>query len=449
MRLQVTIRAFLLYLSLVIAAAAHAQVKPVIVRGNVYDKETKKPLSSISVKLLNSTIVTETNKKGAFELMVPRVKHISLLVSSVSWKKEVRELDLEDYRDTVNIYFYLKQETYLLDSVDIFAKTKPDTIFGSNKFSVIDFDFHEDRYILLTIDRKTDKPFVRLADEGQHILSSFPVPKEAGEIKELFHDFLGYTNVICKEAIFKVRVKGDKISLASLPVEDYNSMIRPVIDTINNQLLFSNYNRDFPMFSYMSYNVKDSSRKTLAEVEDPELMHAYRFEYYSLKPAEKLLARNLADEYGMDKHQVAALLTGFTHSMFYAPLYAPLYVIGDTIHVFDHYKDCLFHLDKNGKKIDSVKIGYHHPKNWREWKNVMLKDLVENSIYAVYDNNGHKYMKRISYRTGKEEGKYKLIHHSAEKIRIRDGYIYYVYRPFESQQEKFLYKEKIVLGDKS
>ena len=448
MRILFSIKSVLLLAFFLSGQAVFSQVKVIIVTGNVYDKETKKPLAGIAVKVQNSTIVTETNKKGQFELMVPKLKHLTLLVSSISYKKEIRELDLEDYKDTARVYFYLKQETYTLDSVDIFSKTKPDTVFGTNKFSVIDFDFHEDKYILLTVDRKTDKPFVRLADEGQHILSSFPVPKEAGEIKELFHDFLGYTNVICKEAIYKVRVKGDKISLASLPVEDYNSMIRPVIDTINNQLLFSNYSRDFPMFSYMSYNIRDSSRKTLAEVEDADLMHAYRFEYYSLKPADRLLARNLADDYGMDKHQVAALLTGFTHSMFYTPLYAPLYVIGDTIHVFDHYKDCLFHLDKAGKKIDSVKIGYHHPKNWRDWKNVMLKDMIDNSIYAVYDSNGHKYMKRINYRNGKEEGKYKIIHHSAEKIKIRDGYIYYVYRPFESGQEKFLYMERVVLDVK-
>jgi hypothetical protein len=124
-----------------------------------------------------------------------------------------------------------------------------------------------------------------------------------------------------------------------------------------------------------------------------------------------------------------------------------LFIVGDTMHVFDHYKDCLYHYDKKGNKIDSVKISYHHPKNWREWKNVMLKDRMDNLIYAVYNNNGHKYLRRISYRTGKDEGKYKVIHHSADKIKIRDGSIYYVYRPFESGQEKFLYKERLVLSN--
>ena len=75
----------------------------------------------------------------------------------------------------------------------------------------------------------------------------------------------------------------------------------------------------------------------------------------------------------------------------------------------------------------------------------MLKDLTVDNVFAVYSKDGRKYMKRINYRTGKEEGMYKIIHYSADRIKVRDNYIYYVYRPYESTQEKFLYKEKIIL----
>ena len=102
-------------------------------------------------------------------------------------------------------------------------------------------------------------------------------------------------------------------------------------------------------------------------------------------------------------------------------------------------------MNKNGIKIDSVSINYNHPKNWKEWKNKMLKDDIENLIYAVYEKNGHKYIKRISTQTGKEQGKYSLQFHSADKLKIHDGYAYYIYRPFESTQEKFFYREFIKL----
>lgn len=51
-------------------------------------------------------------------------------------------------------------------------------------------------------------------------------------------------------------------------------------------------------------------------------MHAYNFEYYSLKPKDKLQARRIAMYLKTDKHIVASLLSGFTKSMLYEPLFA-------------------------------------------------------------------------------------------------------------------------------
>jgi hypothetical protein len=70
-------------------------------------------------------------------------------------------------------------------------------------------------------------------------------------------------------------------------------------------------------------------------------------------------------------------------------------------------------------------------------------DKFENKVYAFFSKDGHHYLKQINHQTGKEVKTYKLKHHSAEKIKIKDGYVYYVYRPFDSTQEKFLYRERI------
>lgn len=431
---------------LLLASLCFSQKESVFINGKVFDRESKQALNNISVRINNSTLATETDNKGVFEFFIPKVKHVSLIFSSVGYKKEVRELEIEESDDTIKLSISLKKEEYLLKEFNISAKQKPDTVFGSQRFSILDFDFYEDNYFLLTEDKKTNAHSIKLADETQSVLHSLAIPEDAGKIKELYRDFMGYTNIMAEKKIYRILVRNDKLVLASLPVEDYNALVKPVIDTINSQLLFSNFSKDYPLFNYFSYNYSDSTKKEIHTIEDEELMHAYRFEYYSLKPKDKLLARNVAQEYGVDKHIAAAMISGFTQSMYYTPLFAPLYIVSDTICVFDHYKNSLFHYDKNGNKLDSVNITYHHPKNWKEWKNKMVKDLTEDKIYAVYDNSGHRYIKKINSNTGRDEGKYSIIHYSADKIRIRDGFIYYVYRPFQSLQEKYLYKEKIVLG---
>ena len=426
-----------------IVASLNAQ--NITVYGKVTDNATSKSLPFVSVQIQNSNYGANTNKNGSFSISVPTKKHLSVLFKLLGYTNRVKELDIEEGQDSILINVSLSQSYLSLDTFTVYGKVKPDTLVGAPDYSIFDFDFYEDKYILLTAEKTLENAQLKLADANGKILTTYFVPKEGGEAKEFYRDYLGYTNLVCKNYIYRINMYHDRFLLIPLKVEDVNAYIKPIIDTVNGKLIFTDYWKEYPLFNYLSYNETDSTKKQLLTIEDKELMHAYNFEYYSLKPKDKLEARRIAMDLKMDKHVVASLMSGFTRSMFYEPLFAPLYIIKDTICVFDHYKDKLYHLDKNGVKIDSISINYNHPKNWKEWKNKMLKDDIEDLIYAVYDKNGHKYIKQISTQTGKELGKYTLQFHSADKLKIHNGYVYYIYRPYESTQEKFFYRELITL----
>ena len=413
--------------------------------GNVIDGNTNKPLPYVAIQIQNSNYGTNTSKDGSFHFSIPAKKHISVLFKLLGYTSRVKEYDLNEDQDSLFVSINLNQSYSILDTFTVYAKLKPDTLVGSPKYSIYDFDFYEDKYILLTAEKTLEKSELKLADVEGKIITNYSVPKEGGQAKEFYHDYMGYTNLVCENYIYRINMYHDRFVLIPLTIEDVNAFIKPIIDTINGKIIFSDYWKDYPMFNYFSFNEADSIKSKLHTIEDKEMMHAYNFEYYSLMPKEKLTARRLAMEYKTDKHIIASLMSGFTKSMFYEPLYAPLYVIKDTINIFDHYKDLLYHIDKNGHKIDSIPIKYNHPKNWKEWKSKMLKDDINNLVYAVYEKNGHKYIKQISTQTGKDLGRYNLQFHSADKLKIHDGYVYYVYRPYESTQEKFFYRELINL----
>jgi hypothetical protein len=432
----------ILFISLAVAGRAQ---QPITIYGKVNDETGHKPLAGVAVQLQNSTYGTTTSNKGSFSFTIPYKKHLSLLFSYMGYTKRVKEIDVDEKQDSVYVSLSLSRAYAVIDTVAIYSTLKPDTLVGSPKYSVYDFDFYEDNFILLTATRSLKEAELKLADAGGKILTTYPVPKAGGEAKEFYHDYMGYTNLVCENFIYRINLYHDRFVLIPLGIQDVNTFIKPIIDTINGKIIFTDYWKDYPLFNYFSYTEKDSTKAQLLSIEDKELMHAYNFEYYSLKPREKLEARRLAMDLNMDKHVVASLMSGFTKSMFYEPLFAPLFIVKDTICVFDHYKDQLYHLDKHGVKIDSIAISYNHPKNWKEWKRLMLKDDIENAIYAVYEKNGHKYIKQISTQTGRDMGRYSLQFHSADKLKIHDGYAYYIYRPFESTQEKFFYRELIKL----
>ena len=76
----------------------------------------------------------------------------------------------------------------------------------------------------------------------------------------------------------------------------------------------------------------------------------------------------------------------------------------------------------------------------------MIKDKLEELIYAIYNGGGYTYVRQIKYRTGFIGKTTKLKFRFIENIKIEKGYVYYIYRPFESSQKRFLYKEKLAKG---
>lgn len=332
------------------------------------------------------------------------------------------------------------QKTYDLHPVTVTAERKVDTVFGTWKFSVADYEFYEDKLILLTFTRSMAHAEIMLVDAEQRVLSQFELPDVA---EKLFRDYQGNINAICESKVYRIKIIGNTIGLASLPVADFNAKIVPCIDTIGPDIYFSNYSRDYPEFTYYAFNTADSSLHPFKTVTDREELKSYNMEYYFLEPHDRFRASKLAEEYHVDKHRVAAVMSGVTNSIFYTPLYAPLFVFNDTVCVFDHYNDAILFYNKKYKQTDSVHIDYHHPKNWREWKHEVIMDKANHKAYALYQKDGFYYLQHIDLKTGKIIGSFKLSNPYVDRIRIKDDYVYYVYRPFESLQEKFVYKELI------
>lgn len=331
-------------------------------------------------------------------------------------------------------------KSYDLKPVTINSSKVADTAFGTWKFSVADFEFYGDRMVLLTYQRSLNHAKVMLTDGGNTIQSSVDIPDVA---QELYKDYQGYINVICDEHIYRLLFRSDGLHLGSLPVDDFRSYIMPCLDTLDRNIYFSNYSKDYPEFTYYSYQPSDSALIAMRTVTDQEQLRSYNMEYYFLPVHERFAASRMAREYGVDKHRIAAMMSGVTTSMYYTPLYAPLFVIRDTICVFDHYSNAIFKYDSRHHLLDSIPIQYHHPKNWREWKHRILVDEVTGDAYALYQKAGHYQLNHLNLSTGKITDSYTLLNPYVDRLKIRNGYAYYVYSPFETMQEFFVYRELI------
>ena len=418
-----------------------SQKSTIHIFGKVTDFDTKKPLSHVNIAVENTIIGTTTDKQGTFKLKVKNRNNFTLAFSYIGYEPFSKKVKANQLTDTLFINAELLFKPNVLDTFSVSSVSHPDTVFGSAFFSIADFEISQDKFIFLTYEKRLEKGSkVALIADEKTLISQVEIPAKA---KELFKDFLGNINVICENSVYSVTVEDKKIELTELPFEKFNSQLKPVVDTLEHKLVYSDYSPNLPHFDYYALNLLDTTKIHFKQVKDKPLEREYRFEYYYLKPKDKLMARKIAAKTGFDKHDVAAAMTNFSNSLYYQPLYAPLFVIDDTVMIFDHYENKLFKYDEFATLLDSVSINYHQLKSSLKWKRKVIKDEQNDKIYTLYEKNGYAYLRKIDTESGQPINNFKLFHRYVEKIKIKNDYIYYIYRPFESLQKKFLYKELI------
>lgn len=412
------------------------------ISGKVRDS-TGNILPGVNIYIDKTNTGTVTDTDGNYFLRIYKQPPFIIYYSHVGYETISKIISENIWRDSLVSDVTLKISPSVLPTHTVKAHATPDTIFASIEYNVADFEFYKDKLILLTYKNKIEKDAeVILADEKSTIICSKKVMFEA---KELFRDYQGNINVICRDTVFRISVKRDEIFFLSVDFKDFNELIRPCIDTIENNIIFSDYNSGYPAFSYYSFSAEKREVFSIRNIIDKPLMREFRFEYYFLPPKEKLKARRFAIQHNTDKHMVAAAMTGFQRSFYYTPLYAPLYVINDSILIFDHYENKLYYYNEYNEPVDSIAINYHRLKE-EKWEKNLLKDDYNNKIYSIYTKNGFYYLKKIDLSTGKIEFSFKLHHKYADNVKVKNDCVYYIYRPFESLQKKFLYREFIVSG---
>lgn len=415
----------------------------VLVRGKITNKETGAPISGANVMVRGSALGVTTNSKGEFKIRLWKSKAYKMAISHISYVNQFPAWNFDvTSKDTVYRNIALAPSPVVLDSFSVSSERKPEVVFKSTTISVADFELFEDKMILLTYEKRLKKDAeVILADKEQNVLARANVPCEA---VEMFTDYLGRPHVICRHGVYRIEVGSERLDLLRVPTKQFYTLIKPCLDTLDNNIVFSDFLRQFPRFKYYLYSPADTTAKVVREIVNKQKDWEYAFEYQNLTNAQKAYAMRIARRSPQyDKYDIAAMMTGFANDFMYEEAYSPLFSMNDTMYIFDLYNDKLAKYHADTAVVAEIPISYHKPKKWKEWKKQMHFDEAQARVHALFQKQGYYYLKEISLGTGKIVNEKKLTHKYVEKMQVRDGYVYYVYRPYESLQKKFLYKEKL------
>ncbi|MFP5470218.1 MAG: hypothetical protein ACLGGV_01345 [Bacteroidia bacterium] len=413
--------------------------------GTIAEHKSDNRIEDVYV-FMGNTLVAKTNNEGVFILDFPKIqKGTAFTFKRVNYEDKTVTINSywykRIYNDTLFISIQLKPTNNELPDVLIFAERKPDTVFGSPVYSVEDFLLVDSTMLLLAYEQTLRKgASLLLVDYEQNVLLKHPLNFYATNV---FTDYSGKHYVYGDEQYYRINIHNTHLYLEKIEADIFLDFTQRVIDSVHQKYYFSNYQDIYPAFSFFSWANEDSTAKEIHKVEDAFMMELYRSEYKYVPPQEKLWARRQEQKTGIDK-EIWIGAVYFTQSLYYKPAYAPMTIFADTAYIFDHYSDKLFKLDtRTDKKTDSIAINYHHVMRKDKWKQPLLFDDAQHEAYALFENTGNLYLRTIDVNSGKISSTFKLHYRYVETIKVHKGYVYYIYRPFESLQKKFIYRERI------
>jgi len=429
----------ILFLLIVISFIAVKGQEQTTIVGVITAIKDGKPVESVHVKVNQKNIVVKTDVTGRYQIVVRKKERITLVFSHIAFETVYEPIS--GGADTITVNIQLKADVQKIPEFKVGGENQPEVVFKSGKINVADYEFYEDKYVFLVYGKKLNKDSeIYLVDENEQIISTHFVP---GIPIELFTDYSGNINLICKNEIYRIGVQQNKVSIYELPMEHFNTLIKPIVDTLEGTFIFSDFLKQFPKFKYYAFNQEDTSIAVIKEMVHADMAWKYIWEYEYLSNADKQFAKRMAAKIkDYDRYDVAAFMTGFSNGFLYETVYAPLFIINDTINIFDHSESKIWKFIEDTINVGEIPFNYHKPKKKSSWKRQLIMDEVTGVIYGVFLKNGFYYLKKINSSTGKIVAQRKLSFQYVSKLKIKDGYIYYTYKPSRTLQKKFLYKER-------
>lgn len=239
------------------------------------------------------------------------------------------------------------------------------------------------------------------------------------------------------------RTEEGALVLLPFGLDDLRQRVLPWTDTIPGRVMGSRDDRVIPSVDHLAYDPILDSAQVVCTVVDSFMMELFRSEYRHLKGPEKVVAMNLAADLGVDKEVVAGYMSGFQHNLWFKPVYAPLFVVGDTLLVFDHANARLRKYTKDLLAIGSVPLPYLATNEGKGWSGKLLQDRRTRSIYAIFQRNGFQWLRLVDPVTGSLGERRRITYKYPERVQVHNGSVWYIHRPQESLKKRAIYRERL------
>lgn len=404
----------LLFIIIFSGLPAYSQSVGISISGNVKDAENGKELMNVNIVVKGTKTGTITDKSGHFSLKLYKVP-FTLDFSMVGYKKHT--LTINDYSDQ-HLDIRLEPKVTDLSPVDIYGD-KVVNIIKDKRLYVADYEFYDDNILLLAYkNKKITKPFlIYMTFEGDTICS-----RMLKKAEELYTDGLDYTHIVTRTECHQIEIDSNGIEFYyPTPKEEFFVSFASLDDATDEIVYFHQYYKRNQVLAYFDFDRVDSVYNEFRVISDEQGI--------------TMLFDN--DRWGLfaprNEHDLR-----FEEMCFADPIFAPLFVLNDSIYIINFVESQIEHYNSDGKEIEIIPIEFN---NYKYIKEQIFIDEVSNKVYALFKKSASTTLKEIDLKTGKLTTSIQIPNYAfIENIKIRDDVVYFLYKERINEEYKQLYK---------
>jgi hypothetical protein len=441
-------RSAILALLPAMALCAHAQ--QAVLRGVAVDAETGQPLVGAHIALSGSAKGAVSDAEGRFSLSIPQGALVNLSLSFTGFAELRRAVTAEDIATGEPLVLRMQRKAIELDSTEVRAHPAPEVVFRRADLHVGGYLVDHDGIWVLGYDkpqlwhaqaeagaRVMRVPRLVLLDTLFREVAGTVVPDDA---RAMHRDHGGRPVIEGGREGWVARHAAEGIVLERIDRRTLREAVLPWTDSLGGRLYGNNRSEQFPAYAHFARDLKTGKDELLCTVEDEFMMELFRSQYKYMSGPEKVIAMDLEIETGIDREIIAGFMTGFHKDLYFKVPYAPLFVVHDTLCVFDHAKERIMRYGTDGTLIAEVRMHHAHE---RHWSGQLLQDRRNGEVLALFRQGPRAWLRTVDARTGALGDPCRLTHPFAEEVQVHGGHAYYVYRPFGSMEKRTLFREAL------
>lgn len=283
--------------------------------------------------------------------------------------------------------FSVKMNAYRISSGSL-TKSNSTPLYNPS-ITITDFAFAEGGLLLLT--REGGRDHLVFETENDSLLSQITLGFRG---LRLYHDCFGKAHVLSADSSYQVAQASKNILLLPpFSIARFREQLEPCIADRSRDMIQRSFGPHRQSLTYTSVDKRTHTRQNIVTIQNADI---------------DPMAANAAGNFRASDPSAAA------RSLRSHPAYHPLFVMRDSLYVFDFSNDSLRVFDHNGVQRRSVHFSAHYAAGWMS---EIIYDEVQQRFYVDYFNEGETFLCEINLLDGTLKPAHRL-HCSSMPVRL-------------------------------